>query len=683
MKKTVIRVSGILIVLLALAVAGMGFWSLGAVASEGVPIIRIEALRQPVEWKRIGEAQWKVLEAATEVRVGDEVRTGEGGKAEVRWGDRGVTRIDGNTELVIEEAPADGGAVTETLIRLRLKSGRVWSRVLKLLDVESGFDVRTDAVVATVRGTSFGTAKTGENAELAVTESVVGAAPAEGGAETLLKEGMWGSFSPTGTPLVVRSLTDADAWPAENRKLDAEFDAALRREIEERFRKRRMEAPEWIVGLSEDVHLALASANERPAVAETYARRRIAEAVADPSKAKTYLDGAKSLIDRYVANRDTLLNDVRFALFLDDPRSIEGWSPDLLAAFRDLRTALLADPSDPARSAYAAALVIDDDIDALVFGPDVPGAEKKEQATVLLGRIDAWQATLPSLGLAEADADSLNGKADAMRSRLIEFGIVLDLATATEDPGSSPSTEPEPSDVPGAPKPTGTAPKPTGTEQPTTPPPAGEPTVCGYRSLALFAKPSSNVNIGDAVNLSLYGVCPDGTTDNLTSNASFSSGSASDGSVSGNVFYPAKGGTITLYGAYVDAGVTKTGKTTIQVNQTNQGKRLTGVTAGAVGPTTLTTGQSAPLTATASYSDGSTVDVVYQCVWSTSDARLGTVSGQRFYAGTGEGQVSAICTYTDGGATVSGSVLFTVKLDPALTPTGGGGKPQGYGTYVP
>jgi hypothetical protein len=60
--------------------------------------------------------------------------------------------------------------------------------------------------------------------------------------------------------------------------------------------------------------------------------------------------------------------------------------------------------------------------------------------------------------------------------------------------------------------------------------------------------------------------------------------------------------------------------------------------------------------------------VTPQCAWSTSASNVGIVQGTKFIATHDAGTASAICGYTENGITVSGSLLFTVSLDPALQP---------------
>lgn len=642
-----------------LAAFGLWFWSLGAIASESIPPLRVEVSKGTVEWKESGAGEWKKIETSTEVQPGDSVRTDDGSSAQIRWGDRGVTRLDAKTELTIERAPEDPNAVRGALFQLRLSTGRAWSRVLKLLDVDSGFEVKTDTVVATVRGTSFGIARTASGVDAAVTESVVAISPTASDAQpTLLHDNQWGSFNASGTPTIVRRLTEVDAWPMENRREDALFDEELRQIIRERFSKRLKRAPEWLVELSESAHLVGATGEAKNDLASAYFGRRLAVAISDPSKAANVL--AEIDVSRLRANHRAL-RDIRFALFLQDTR--RGFVPDasLLGVLRDIRLFLLADP-------YARALLIDDQIDAFL-NPPMPLTEDETRKTVtsLLTDINDWSSTVPS---ADPDASLLLEKANALRDRIVigsggEAPATTTAATTTQEvltTQGTPKTQTVTGRVEGV---SDSQPAPQSTTSVPQPTPQAS---CGYRSVSLLTKPSA-VSVGESVTLTLYGVCPDGTTDDLTSASVFNPGFPTDGMVTGNVFRPSKEGTITLYGTYIDGGAAKSGSGIVTVRAAK--RSLSGVTVTALGPTTLTTGQSSPLDAVATYSDGSTSGIKYICAWSVSDPKLGMISSATFQSLSGTGTVSTICSYTEGGITKSGSVTFTIVLDPALTPDSG------------
>lgn len=77
------------------------------------------------------------------------VSTGETGRAEIRYPNKSITRLNTNTTVVIktfEKSPQKS--------ILRVIKGTIWNRISKLLGNE-GFTTETGSMVATVRGTAY------------------------------------------------------------------------------------------------------------------------------------------------------------------------------------------------------------------------------------------------------------------------------------------------------------------------------------------------------------------------------------------------------------------------------------------------------------------------------------------------------------------------------------------------
>ncbi len=122
-------------------------------SSEPVSVATLTDTEGTVTIKRAGSVV--TLSPITSLNEGDDVKTGADGKASIIWPGYGRTIIDSNSDVLIKKASR--GSTSDSLVAsLRLQSGRVWTRLEKLLDAQSSFDVRASNVVATVRGTSFG-----------------------------------------------------------------------------------------------------------------------------------------------------------------------------------------------------------------------------------------------------------------------------------------------------------------------------------------------------------------------------------------------------------------------------------------------------------------------------------------------------------------------------------------------
>ncbi len=94
------------------------------------------------------------LKSGDELNSGDFIETNENGLANIYFTDGSVIRLDKNTSLIIEESSFN--PQTRSLrVKIGLKLGRVWSRVIQLITADSFWEVKTSNVVATVRGTAF------------------------------------------------------------------------------------------------------------------------------------------------------------------------------------------------------------------------------------------------------------------------------------------------------------------------------------------------------------------------------------------------------------------------------------------------------------------------------------------------------------------------------------------------
>ncbi|HYU57382.1 MAG TPA: PKD domain-containing protein, partial [Actinomycetota bacterium] len=89
---------------------------------------------------------------------GDVVRTGPQGRAEIEYFDGSMTRLDWSTTFTLEElATLDNAARSKRIVGAQGAGGKTWSRVSRLTDSQSRFEVRTPTATGAVRGTIFAT----------------------------------------------------------------------------------------------------------------------------------------------------------------------------------------------------------------------------------------------------------------------------------------------------------------------------------------------------------------------------------------------------------------------------------------------------------------------------------------------------------------------------------------------
>ncbi|MEI7511874.1 MAG: FecR family protein [Candidatus Uhrbacteria bacterium] len=656
MKNTRIRwgiVAAIAIILIVLAFAW--FWSLGEAQAGSPPSIRIESVKQPVEWHHANEIAWLTLNDATVAQAGDTIRTGEGGEARIVWGDRGTTRLDAGSEITLETIPEDGSLNPGAKIKIKLESGRIWSRVIKLLDLGSSMQVESSAVVATVRGTSFGAAKVAGGAEFAVTESVVDVVGSSG-TRTLLRDNQWGDFDQSGSPKNVRELLSSDTWATLNREADKREErdelSTWRKRLEDRASSLK-NAPAFLLDASESFHLALANGDRKQTLASAYAERRLARISTenrpqDVARFRTYI---------------TLTGDARSRLLGDwhGLAALRGRTGQGdVAVARTWRTELA--PASVPNRAYLNAVAIDDRIDDFLAAP---GARDQTILEKLRADIDTFETSIDPLVADQTEKSGLHRKAEALRIRI-------------EGVREIPIVEAPPIPVPDVPPPAGIqipdpVKRPPALLKPVLTAPVTAPVITkpvGYQRYQLLASPSSIV-IGQSVKLSMFGITATGQADDLTSRTSFSA-AANSGTMSGNIFTPSVAGTISISGS-VDG---KIASASITVTKTAPvvGTALKGLAFQFTGPTVMGCSAYTAFKVIASYTDGKTADVTMLSKLSVTDPKL-------IYVGTGSvmsfctvdvAKANVIASYTENQVTKSASEVITVTKDPgALTAPSG------------
>jgi len=121
-------------------------------------VARLEVEDGEVLIKRSGDGDYKNVEGKdVELNAGDSIKTMDDGFASVVYVDDSITRLDRNTELLIQEMSfeEDGFGLNTADTKLQLAGGHIWNNVRKLTDQDSSFEVSTSNTIAAVRGTKF------------------------------------------------------------------------------------------------------------------------------------------------------------------------------------------------------------------------------------------------------------------------------------------------------------------------------------------------------------------------------------------------------------------------------------------------------------------------------------------------------------------------------------------------
>jgi uncharacterized protein YfaP (DUF2135 family) len=102
---------------------------------------------------KAGTDDWIEAEVEMSLEVGDSIKTGDSSGSEITFFDGSTIELQAGTEIeVVSLGISDTGSTT---IKLKQAIGNTISRVTKLLDPASSYEVETPAAVAAVRGSSM------------------------------------------------------------------------------------------------------------------------------------------------------------------------------------------------------------------------------------------------------------------------------------------------------------------------------------------------------------------------------------------------------------------------------------------------------------------------------------------------------------------------------------------------
>ena len=436
---------GVALAAVVLIGSGIWFWSLGSPRPEDQGTsVHLAEVRGTVEVQSASSTDWRAATEGEEVQVGETLRTGDSSSANIEWGDRGESRLEAQTQLTVSAIPNDPLATSQVVIRLRLSSGRVWSRLLKVFDLQSVFSVETNGVVATTRGTTFGVEASSSGTRVAVTESVVAVSVGTASSSTLVRDNQMTTVTAKRTASGVQIIPLDDTWVQQNTLKDAAYDAALRTSIRARFNARIPQAPEFLVEWSEQLHLAFAPRSAQDEVRLTMFEYQLARLLQDPSHVDQMPNTNGWEYGNLVGDTSIAqaLRSVRFAIFLTAPGSGAAATPSIVDVLRRVRGDLLVQAaaadgmSSTEATSYAGALDLDDRIDALAasFQLQPDDVRQVEQG------IDVWISQLKN---EEGNSEKFRAKIEALQYRVAGFDSLFSSSTgmATSTPSSGPDLQ--------------------------------------------------------------------------------------------------------------------------------------------------------------------------------------------------------------------------------------------------
>lgn len=81
----------------------------------------------------------------------DTIKTGPGSRAIIRFLDQSVSRLDENTDVKISKLYVNPNNKTETIVEIIIERGRIWSRVVNLINDVSKFQVKAQNTIAVAK----------------------------------------------------------------------------------------------------------------------------------------------------------------------------------------------------------------------------------------------------------------------------------------------------------------------------------------------------------------------------------------------------------------------------------------------------------------------------------------------------------------------------------------------------
>lgn len=668
------------IIVLLLGLGGAWLWSLGSVPAMGNEQITITVDAAPVDVKQAGKDVWEEVTSGMTLRTSDQVRTEAGGRATINWYGRAETRLQEQSTIVIDAASLSGVA-GDMGVMVRIQSGRVWSRVLRLFDLDESFAASTNNVVATVRGTAFDLALNPTDTSVWVSDSAIDITDAPNrnsptashtpfaiadGHRVHQSAGAW-------SPIEALTTTDLSSdWFMRNHAADQDFLRSSETEIANQLsRIGRMPSSGFMrvaMGLGENLHVMFAGA-DAPRLRAAYLMRQINDVKGQIDEGRSGL--AYQSVNTVERDLDTLLTRP------DGAASI----PYLRRMFAMLATLLHDDNADSPR--YRLKQRMEEFVGSLsandragqIFASLLAADARLDEVVALAdeGRLSdakmGIDAAVQGLGNAERDlSDAVSAipapRGDALRSKIRAVHARIDALSERIRIMGQPTLPEATSTDAVLDMATSTSPTTTSTTpvRPVTTPATSTTAVAPWDTLTLSAQPNP-VAVGGKAALRLMGSRLDGSSGDLTSQATFRL-FGSLGQLNGSTFIASAAGSVTVEATIIDHGVTKSARTTIQVNDA---VKLVSIKIMPNGPTTVRPGAQVLLTVTATYSSGLTADVTSKTSWTTSDATIGTASGRIFSAAAnGQGSVTITGSYTESGTTVQSAIVFTVDSQAAL-----------------
>ncbi len=141
------------------AVAALAWWKLSGTGGTSVSLSEVglvaEAVNPTGEVVRIRAGIEEPVTDHMLLAAGDAIRTGMRSEVSLEFFAGSRVAVNAESEVLIKTANVEQNDARVQHVALELRGGKMWARVLKLLDLDSSFTVQANTTIATVRGTAF------------------------------------------------------------------------------------------------------------------------------------------------------------------------------------------------------------------------------------------------------------------------------------------------------------------------------------------------------------------------------------------------------------------------------------------------------------------------------------------------------------------------------------------------
>lgn len=702
MKKLIIL--GVILVIIAAVLAFFGVRAVTATPDIEVPVVILEIDEGGVEvWPADGNT-WERVRDGHEISTGDRVRTLDSSAASIIFFDNSVMRLDENTEITLTELHIDSENYLDQDVDVELLSGRVWSRIMNLLDLDSTYEVETSSVVATVRGTAFSMSvgDRGET-EVDVTESQVALTMFKAtsdtgeiiktnpkkiniGAGQFIKRGPTKNTKPGEfvdianiNPQQINEERLKSNWYLKNIAKDEDFAQRvwnLRRDKLRKYIKSLPGSPFFgLQRMGEKFGLAFSGEDKKENLQNLYIARRISEVAELAHQGNAGLASQEliqfenSLKLDGTENKERLMNLLPNLLYYH-----QGFWADVLpqdSAYRlkqKIEAMGLERNISPEKIIYwklinlenrlteAQRLIIFQDRDIVTnvleaarlglenLQTEAEALPNSEEKKIILEKIEY---DLKKFGLIQEEINLLEYQAPELLQNQDEIELIEeegedDSIILLDEEADGAVTEPEDTEAPVEPPP----------EEPAPP----EEKVIEYLTIGAFPNP---VLVGGSSDLSAQAHYTDGTNEDVTGGVDWVVYGAV-GSISGGVFYAGDAaGSAQIEGTYSSGGATKGASFLMTVKEEKVAVTLSHIGVSAT-KTNLNGYDTSTIYVTAYYSDDTSRDVTGSSGLSNSNPEAGYLSGNVFSAYPADSTTTITATYSEDGVTKNNNIVLTV-----------------------